>query len=119
MQRVDRSLLRVWGVIGMKGALLAGLAAGVLLARDPSMTVSGPLSVIPPFLRLVPLNVTELDSDGQRRLPDNLAETPVDPVQSFSIDSKSDSLTKKWSDSRSIGVAPEMADTGSFRSVGA
>ena len=82
MQRVDRSLLRVWGVIGMKGALLAGLAAGVLLARDPSMTVSGPLSVIPPFLRLVPLNVTELDSDGQRRLPDNLAETPVDPVQS-------------------------------------
>lgn len=77
MQRVDRSLLRVWGVIGMKGALLAGLAAGILLARDPTTAGSGASSYIPPFLRIVPLTVSDAETIPSRRLPDSQGDHPV------------------------------------------
>lgn len=81
MQRVDRSLLRVWGVIGIKGALLAGLAAGVLIARDPSTTGGSASSFIPPFLKIVPITVTDADSAAAGRKPDSLGDSPAAEVR--------------------------------------
>jgi len=81
MRRVDRSLLRVWGVIGMKGALLAGLAAGVLAARDPSITGFGAFSNIPPLLRIVPITVSDSDYTRPGRLPDSQGDNPAPGAQ--------------------------------------
>lgn len=47
MTRIDPTLLRVWSLIGLKGALLTGLAVGLLIGRDPAVAPVA-LGPIPP-----------------------------------------------------------------------